>query len=114
MRLAAALIVLLIAVPVAAQDDGASLALSITYAAAVGADIGSTVACTSTGGCHEQNPLYGSAKGWQFGAARAAIGAGTLYAVHRWTRPRTWQRYAALGLLVVGQGAVVAWNVRQR
>lgn len=118
MRRLVALLLVLIAVPVQAQDrpastDKASVALTISYAALVGADVGATVSCVQRGTCREANPAYRWIDdGAAFGAARAAVGAVTVYAVHRVTKPRTWQRYTALGALVVFQGFVVAHGRR--
>jgi hypothetical protein len=122
MRVAVALLLVLNATAAAAQQpvdrqpaaDVPSVTLTITYAALVGADVGATVSCTTRHACREVNPAYRwlSHDGAAFGAARAAVGAATVYAVHRWTKPRTWPRYVALGSLVVIQGVVVAQGRR--
>jgi len=99
----------------AQRPDRPAAWLTITYGGLVGADIGVTAECIGRGVCREANPLLRGLvdrPGW-FGFSKAALNTGLMVAAWRLTRPHSWQRYAAMGALVVVQGLVVAWNARQ-
>lgn len=95
--------------------DRAANWMVIGFGGLAGADVAMTMRCIGAGTCREANPLLRPLQdrpAW-FGFAKAAVNTASIIAVYKWTKPHSKTRYAVLGVLIIGQGAVVALNARQ-